>query len=171
MQKSEGSASRGAVSSTRIMEIVVAVLFMVVGAIVIADSIRVGNTWLDPVGPQAGYFPFYVGVIMSVASAITLLQAVLARKGYTKPFVDRGAFRQVLLVLLPSVVFVLAVGFIGIYVASAIFIGAFMVYFGRYGAIRTAVVSIAVPVVLFFMFEVWFLVPLPKGPIEDWLGL
>ena len=31
-------------------------------------------------------------------------------------------------------------------------------------------VAVAVPVLTFLMFEIWFLVPLPKGPLESFLG-
>ncbi len=62
------------------------------------------------------------------------------------------------------------VQYLGIYVASAIFIFAFMLLVGRERLVRALCVSIAVPLVLFLMFEVWFLVPLPKGPFELWLG-
>ena len=35
----------------------------------------------------------------------------------------------------------------------------------------TLPIAIGVPVVVYIVFERWFLMPLPKGPIEDWLGL
>ena len=59
---------------------------------------------------------------------------------------------------------------VGIYVASALFIAAFMIWRGRYGALPTLGASVGVPVILFLLFEVWFLVPLPKGPVERMLG-
>ena len=157
------------VVSTRTMEIVVAALFLVVGGIVMMDSLRIGAGWIDPDGPQAGYFPMRMGVIMSLASLVVLIQAVMAR-GPGKPFVDRHALKQVLLVLLPAVVYVAAVTVVGMYVSSAIYIAAFMMYMGGYKLPASAAVGLAVVLVLFFMFEIWFLVPLPKGPIEDMLG-
>jgi putative tricarboxylic transport membrane protein len=36
---------------------------------------------------------------------------------------------------------------------------------------KTAAVALGVSVVFFLLFEVWFKVPLPKGPLESWLGL
>jgi putative tricarboxylic transport membrane protein len=30
--------------------------------------------------------------------------------------------------------------------------------------------SVAVPLIAFFIFEKWFLVPMPKGPMEAWFG-
>jgi len=168
MQDNGNSAQSGLVS-TRTMEIVVALLFLVVAAIVIMDSRRIGAGWIDPDGPQAGYFPFRIGVIMGLASLVTLAQNIFARDG-RKPFVDRHAVGQVLIVLVPAAVYVLLLDHIGIYVDSAIYIAAFMLYMGRYRWITSAVVGIGVSIALFFMFEIWFLVPLPKGPLEEMLG-
>jgi hypothetical protein len=151
------------------MEIVVALLLIVVAAIVMMDSRRIGAGWVDPDGPQAGYFPFRIGVIMALASFVTLAQNIFARDG-RKPFVDRHAVGQVLIVLIPAAVYVLVLDYIGIYVASAIYIAAFMLYMGRYRVITSVAVGIGVSIALFFMFEIWFLVPLPKGPLEEMLG-
>ena len=164
-----GNSARGGLVSTRTMEIVVAILFLVVAAIVMMDSWRIGAGWIDPDGPQAGYFPFRIGAIMAMASLVTLAQSILARDGH-RPFVDRHALGQVLIVLVPAAVYVLVLEHIGIYVASAIYIAAFMMYMGGYRWITSVAVGIGVSVALFFMFEVWFLVPLPKGPLEEWLG-
>jgi putative tricarboxylic transport membrane protein len=169
MQDVSQPADKRTIVSTRTMEIVVAILFLVVGAIVMMDSMRIGAGWIDPDGPQAGYFPFRMGAIMSIASIVVLVQAVLAR-GAGRSFVDRHALKQVLLVLLPAAVYVVAVNFVGMYVSSAIYIAAFMMYMGGYKWHLSAAIGLAVVLVLFFMFEIWFLVPLPKGPIEDMLG-
>jgi putative tricarboxylic transport membrane protein len=168
MQDNGNSAHRSLVS-TRTMEIVVALLFLVVAGIVMMDSRRIGAGWIDPDGPQAGYFPFRIGAIMALASLVTLAQNIFARDG-RRPFVDRHALGQVLIVLVPAAIYVLVLNHIGIYVASAIYIAAFMMYVGRYPWYMSAAVGIGVSVVLFFMFEIWFLVPLPKGPLEDLLG-
>ena len=58
---------------------------------------------------------------------------------------------------------------LGIYAASAIFIFGFMMYVGRENIIKALGVSVIAPILLFLMFEKWFLVPLPKGPLEAWL--
>jgi hypothetical protein len=148
-------------------------------AIVISDSVRLGFGWQEGVGPAAGYFPFWVAVILGISSLVNLVTAV-ARPGEGESFVSLRPFGRVLAVLLPSFVYVALIGGfslgpisvpgIGIYVASAIFICGFMLAIGREGILKSVVISVAVPVVLFFMFEKWFLVPLPKGPLEAWLG-
>ena len=156
------------VISVKTVEIIVAVLFLVVAAIVIYDSNRVGFRWA-PDGPQAGYFPFYIGVIIAIASIATLLQVIFS-KDEDKPFVERRQFRAVLAVLIPMAIYVAGIYFLGIYVASALFIAIFMRWLGRFGWTKIAAISLLVPFGLFLMFEVWFLVPLPKGPLEALLG-
>jgi hypothetical protein len=42
---------------------------------------------------------------------------------------------------------------------------------GRYPWVTTLAVSVGVMAAFFLLFEVWFKLPLPKGPLESWLGL
>lgn len=155
--------------STKAVEIVVAAAILVLGLVVITDSRRVGAGWADE-GPQAGYFPFYIGLLLCFASAWTLWRALFAGKGTTGVFVSHKKLRLVLSVFIPSLIYVAAIYFIGIYVASALFIGAFMYWHGRFPWKKIIPVSLLVPVSVFLLFEIWFLVPLPKGPLEALIG-
>src|SRR5262245_29272968 len=165
--------------SNRTMEIVVALLLLGGSAIVIYDSVRLGFGWQEGVGPAPGYFPFWVSVILGVSSLVVLASALLGH-GSGEVFVSLRPFGRVLAVLLPAIVYVALIGGVslgpveapglGIYVASAIFIFAFMLAVGRENVFKALGVSVAVPVGLFFKFEKWFLVPLPKGPLEAMLG-
>jgi len=163
----EDRAHRGV--SAKTMEIVVALLTLALGLVVIYDSRRVGAGWAED-GPQAGYFPFYIGVILCIASVWTLWRTVFSGKAAAGVFVSHKKLRLVLSVFIPAVVYVAATYFIGIYVASAVFIGAFMYWHGRFAWTRIVPVSLSVPVSMFLLFEVWFLVPLPKGPLEALIG-
>ena len=164
-----------AVGSVRVWEIVVAVLFLVAGALVVYDSRRLGATW-ESDGPQAGYFPFYIGVIIIVASMINLITALgaKAKEAGDKPFVTREQLRMVLIVMVPYSLYVVLVDnpvySLGIYEASVVYIALFMRYLGKYTWLKIGVISVATMVAFFLMFEVWFKVPLPKGPIEALLG-
>ena len=155
--------------STRLVEIVVAGLFVALAILIMYDNWRIGARWASD-GPQAGYFPFYIGLIMFVASAATLITNVVNRSGARTEFVDRSQFRQVLQVLVPTIAFVGLIWVLGMYLAAAIFITFFMWRLGKYPLLRIVPVAILVPLFLFVMFEIWFLVPLPKGPIETSLG-
>jgi putative tricarboxylic transport membrane protein len=151
-------------------EIVVSALFLIAGALVIYDSVRLGSTWGDD-GPQPGYFPFYVGWIIVVASLVNLARGVLLKPEKNKPFVLAGQLKMVLTVLVPTALYAAAIIWIGIYAASIVFIGFFMRWLGKYAWWKVAAVSVGVMVAFYFIFEIWFKVPLPKGPIEAFLGL
>jgi putative tricarboxylic transport membrane protein len=176
----EDNADEGrALVSNRTMEIVVALLLLGGCAIVLYDSVRLGFGWQEGIGPAAGYFPFWIAVILGVSSLVILANALLGQ-GSGEVFVALRPFGRVLAVLLPSMVYVALIGGVsigpvdvpglGIYVASAIFIFAFMITVGRENILKSFGVSVFVPLALFFMFEKWFLVPLPKGPLEAMLG-
>jgi Tripartite tricarboxylate transporter TctB family len=162
--------------STRTMEFVVAALIMLFGALVVYDSLRLGAGWAED-GPQSGYFPFYIGLLLCVASLGTIAQVVFAqwkRRGQPvgsieeqrQLFVGWGPLKLVFSVLVPSLLYVLGVQLIGIYVASAIYIAVFMVWLGHYSWLKSATISVAVTAVLFAMFEIWFKVPLFKGTYD-----
>lgn len=165
---SEQSGDRAAFR-TRAAELAVAAGFFVLGAIVIYDSVRLGMRWIAD-GPQPGYFPFYLGVIICVSSVLTFVFALRMPEEKNKTFVERGQLKLVLSVLLPSMVYVGLVGWLGIYVSAVLFIALFMRWLGKYPWWKVAVVSVGTAVVFFLIFERWFLVPLPKGPVETLLG-
>jgi hypothetical protein len=162
-----------AAGSHRAWEIAVAAAFFVFGAVVAWDSRRIGAAWAED-GPQAGYFPFYIGLIICISSVANVISALGRGAKGARPFVTFGQLRMVLVVMAPSVVFVALIRnpiySLGIYEASAIFIAAFMRFLGKYPWHKVAAVSIGVMTVFFLMFEVWFKVPLPKGPIEALIG-
>ena len=163
-----GSRARGAVSE-RAVGAVAAIVFFLIGVVMIVDNYRIGAGWSRE-GPEAGYFPLRIGVIICVAAAVVLLQGLSGRGDARKVFVTFGRLRHVLAVLLPTIVFVLAIKFVGIYVASAIFIAAFMRVMDRFSWLKTIVISVGVSVALFWLFELQFTVPLPKGPLESMFG-
>ncbi|MEO7727909.1 MAG: tripartite tricarboxylate transporter TctB family protein [Burkholderiales bacterium] len=164
----EKQASRGAEQagiSTRTMDIVVAVLIFALGAIVVFDSYRLGSKWGSD-GPQSGYFPFYVGLLICISSLVTVVQALRTTSGEGGLFVAWGPLRLVLTVLIPAAVYVLGVQYVGLYIASAIYILIFMVVLGKYSWLRSIAVGVLVNVGFFLMFEVWFKVPLFKGDLD-----
>jgi len=157
-------------ASTRTLELVVSALLFALGALVIWDSVRLGAKWGDD-GPQAGYFPFYIGLLICLSTGVVFFRALGDKNKAAKVFVTRGQFALVLKMLVPSVVYVVFIKLLGIYVASTVFIAFFMKWLGKYPWAKTVGVALGVSVVFFLLFEVWFKVPLPKGPLESWLGL
>jgi hypothetical protein len=150
------------VMATFTAEGIVAVLIFILGAITIYGARQLGASWGED-GPEAGYFPFYVGLILCMVSVINFASGVFGKRRKTTPFVTLGPAKQVLLVFLPAVVYVGVLQLIGLYVASAIYIAFFMRFIGKYGTLKSVLTSVIVCAAFFVMFEVWFLVPLYKG--------
>lgn len=161
------SPEERAAASTRTLEVVVALAMLAIGSLVMWDSARIGASWGSD-GPQSGYFPFYIGLLMNAASMMNLWRGWRVDK--SDAFVSRAEWRRVLVVLLPMVAYVAVLQWTGIYLASAIFIAIFMRWQGQFGWLSSWATGVGTAVVLFCMFELWFMVPLIKGPIESALG-
>jgi len=164
-----GSESAGPSVRIVTMDLVVAALIFALGALVVVESYRLGSRW-GPDGPDAGYFPFYIGLLTCISSGVVFVQSLLRRKHDAKIFVRLDQFKQVLVILLPAAAYVLGIQLIGIYVPSAVFIGLFMKFAGGYSWLRSVVVGGAISVAAFLLFEIWFKIPLPKGPVENLIG-
>jgi putative tricarboxylic transport membrane protein len=154
--------------SQRAVEIGVAVAMLIFAGIVIYGALLAGINW-GAEGPRAGFFPFYVGVLILVASLFNLARVLMEPP--KRLFAEWGQLRQVVSVIVPMAIYVALVPWLGLYVSSLLLIAVFMKWLGRYGWGLVAALAVGVPVVAYLMFEKWFLVPLPKGPLEDWLGL
>ena len=166
MAEASGGGDRSAIT-VKAVECIVAAIIFAGGVLVIIDSLRLGHRWASD-GPQAGYFPFYIGVLLCVSSVFNLISAM--RDPHVRSFIMRGQAKLVLLVLIPLVIYVGLIALLGIYVASTLYIAVFMMWLGKYKWLKTAMVSVGVSFAFFLMFEVWFKVPLIKGPLETLLG-
>ena len=149
-------------------DIVCGVILAVVGLIVLVEGLRLGIGWSTD-GPEPGFFVFYLGVALCLSTGPIVLKAV-RRAAAAEPFVTSGQLRSVATVLLPAVVMVVLTHVIGLYVSGAVYLAAYMRLIGRHRWITTVLVAIAIPLTAFLIFEIWFLVPLPKGPLEARLG-
>jgi hypothetical protein len=169
--------------AAKTMEIAVALLLLAFGGTVVFDSVRLGASWGDD-GPQSGYFPFYIGLLLCLSALATLGRVAYddwKRRGQfagavaesRRLFVAWGPLRQVFAVLVPAAVYVLLIQLIGVYVASALYIAVFMAWLGKYSWLMSAAVALPVSAGLYAMFEIWFKVPLFKGSYDvlSWLGL
>ena len=165
----EGPGEPDDAFGSRGVELVVALLLMALAAVVMGDSLRIGAGWADD-GPQAGYFPFYIGLAMFVSSGWIAL-AHLRGSVRAATFARRSELRSVAQMFVPTCVYVVLIKLLGIYVASVLLIGWFMLRHGRHHPATTAGVALGVPIVFFVVFERWFVVPLPKGPLEALMGM
>jgi hypothetical protein len=151
------------------VDAITAVVIFAVGVVMMVDSYRIGAGWAVD-GPESGYFPMRIGFILCFASLVVALRSLFGKQRNLEIFVSRERFKPVLLVLLPTALYVLAIQLLGIYVASTLFIAAFMRVMDKSSWLKTLLVSVGVNALLFWMFEMQFKVPLPKGPLEALFG-
>ncbi|HEX7127244.1 MAG TPA: tripartite tricarboxylate transporter TctB family protein [Thermodesulfobacteriota bacterium] len=148
-------------------DLVTATILLILAAVVVWDSYELGIAW-GPGGPGSGFFPFWMGLIMIGCCLGIIAQALRRPEG--KPFIAREGIAPVLKVLGPAVGFVVLIQFVGLYVSAAVYLAVYMRWIGRHSWPTVAGVALAFAVIAFFVFETWFLVPMPKGPVESWLG-
>jgi hypothetical protein len=151
----------------RTADLVTAVVLLLLGAVVLYDATRLGYGWSTD-GPQSGFFPFWMAVLMVLCCVAIIVQAL--RRAPRGTFVTAERLRPVLKVFWPAAAMVLVTGFLGLYVASALYLGFYMRWVGRHSWRAVVALAVGIPVVTFLIFEQWFLMPLPKGPLEHWWG-
>ena len=158
-----------AVASSRGVEIAVSLLLVALALTLGIDNWRTGISW-DSTGPQAGYFPFYLCVILAGASLYGLLGAALARPETSETFVTRAQLRRVMAVFVPTLLFCLATQFLGMYVASFLLIASFMRMVGRIALWKSLLTAFLFTAIMFVTFDIAFDVIMPKGPLEAAFG-
>jgi len=163
-EPADAAGSRPLLKNCSVDRVVAAVLF-IVGAVVVVEARRLGAGWTTD-GPGAGYFPFYIGLIVCISALGIIYQSLAASTRDDDVFVDREQMGRVLSVLVPAAVYVLCIWFLGLYIASAVYIALFMVILGKYSPLKSGVLAVIVIAVFFMMFEVWFKVPLYKGTLD-----
>jgi putative tricarboxylic transport membrane protein len=156
--------------SHKTVEIAVALMTLAFGIIILIGSLQVGINW-GVEGPRPGFFPFYIALFIIVASIYNLVQAMTLGGIRSGLFSTWEQLRRVMSVVVPATAYVALVPFLGMYVSSMLLIGFFMIWLGKYSAWKTLPIAVGVPVVVYIVFERYFQIALPKGPIEYWLGL
>lgn len=160
---------QGRGASQRSVELVAALALLAFAALLIVDAVRLGIGWADD-GPRSGYFPFRIGLALAACSGWLVVRQLMRWSATRELFASTAQLRDVAAVLVPLLAYVASIAWLGIYVPSALLIAWFMRRQGGYTWARVAPVALGVALALFFMFERWFVQPLPKGPLERWLG-
>ncbi len=150
--------------STHTVQAMVGAVLLALGLVVMVQSRKLGAGWTDD-GPGAGYFPFYIGLILALASVAMVVDAWPRKGRRAEVFADPQKLRRVGAILGPALLYVLAVQGAGLYLASAVYIALFMRLLGRYSWVRSLLVALAVTGVFYCLFELWFKVPLFKGSL------
>lgn len=162
-------ANSPVVTSNRIVDVAVCLLLLALAVTLGWDNWRTGAGW-ESTGPQPGYFPFYLSIILAGASLYGLAAAFLSRKEAKETFVTQAQLRRVMAVFVPTVLFVLATQFLGLYVASFLLISGFMYFVGQIAWWKSLLTALVFTAAMFITFDVAFDVIMPKGPLEAALG-
>jgi hypothetical protein len=167
--REERAAPARAVASARAVNTGVSLALLAFAALMGFDNWRSGAGWASD-GPKAGYFPFYLSLLLGAASLYGLVKSVLDRQGSAAPFVNSDQLRRVMQVLVPTFLFCLFTQWLGIYVASFLLIAGFMRYVGEIAWWKSLLTSFLFALAMFVTFDVAFDVIMPKGPLEALLG-
>ena len=162
-------ADSPAVTDVRVVDITVSLLLIALAATLGYDNWRTGIAW-DSTGPQAGYFPFYLSVILAGSSLYGLIAAWRSRKEAAETFVTRAQLWRVTAVFVPTLLFCLATQFLGLYVASFLLIAAFMRLVGKIALWKSLLTAFLFTAITFVTFDIAFDVIMPKGPLEAAFG-
>jgi putative tricarboxylic transport membrane protein len=154
---------------SRSVDIVVLLLLLALACLLGWDSARVGNSWGDD-GPQAGYFPFYLSILMGAACLYGLVRLLASPQAESDGFINRDQLSRVMKVLAPTLAFVIATDFLGLYVASFLLVTGFMWWIGKIALWKSLLTGFLFTAAMFLTFEIAFNVIMPKGPLEAAFG-
>lgn len=158
-----------AVVSSGTVEIIVCLLLLALAVTLGFDNWRTGASW-DSTGPEAGYFPFYLSIVLGCGSIYGVIAALLARRAVSETFVTRAQARRVMAVFVPTLLFCLVTQFLGLYVASFLLIAGFMRAIGKIALWKSLLTAFLFTAIMFVTFDIAFDVIMPKGPLEAAFG-
>jgi hypothetical protein len=149
---------------------VFAALLLLGAALLIPQALKLTVTWTS-IGPGSGFFPFWlvVGVLFHAALILVRSLRVPVPPGRAAPFIERESVRPLLIVFLPMVAVISVIRYFGLYLGGALYLAGYMIFVGRQRWVTVLLVSVLLPLALFFIFERWFLLPMPKGTLLEYL--
>ena len=149
------------------MEVAVAATLAAFSGAVILGSLQLAHGW-GATGPESGYFPLRLGALLMIVSVLLLVQAV--RKPVEGTFATGEQLRRTASMFVPTALLVAAMPFTGLYVAACVYLVYMARTHGKFAWWKSVLFGLASTAVFFGVFELWFGVPLVKGPLETWLG-
>ena len=154
-------------------EAICGLIILAIGIVAIYDARRYGIFGWGAAGPEPGLYPFFLGVGMVVGSLVILGQANLRarRREPDAPFIPPGGLKPILCVAIPAALMLFLTEFIGLYLASGLYLAVYMRWIGKHRWITVAACSILIPLAGYIMFDKWFLIPVPEGSLTSRLGL
>jgi putative tricarboxylic transport membrane protein len=165
----EAATPSPAVIGTRSVDIIVYLMLIALAGLLGYDNWKTGASW-EADGPQAGYFPFYLSVLLAAASLFGLVDKLFVARNDGETFVNREQFTRVMQVFVPTLLFCVLMQWLGLYVASFILIAGFMWIVGRIALWKSALTAFLFSIIMFVTFDIAFDVIMPKGPLEAAFG-
>jgi putative tricarboxylic transport membrane protein len=156
-------------ATMRAADAIMASLLLALGLLVLSSAVRMGIGWGSD-GPESGFVPFWLAIVLVLCCGWIIVRALRRREAAVRRFATREQLVCVLKVLLPATAMIVATPFLGLYLAGTLYMSAYMRLVGKHSWALSVALPVAMTLAVFFVFERWFLVPLPKGPIEAWLG-
>jgi putative tricarboxylic transport membrane protein len=163
------AADSPAVATTRTVDIVVQLVLLALALLLAYDNYRTGMGW-DATGPQAGYFPFYLSMLLAGACVFGVAKEFVSRAHAGEAFVRRDQFKRVIQVFVPTLAFCLLTQWLGIYIASFLLVAGFMKFIGRIAVWKALLTAVLFSLAMFVTLEIAFDVIMPKGPVEAFFG-
>ncbi len=144
--------------------VAIAALLVALAVLVIVDAVRLGFRWGND-GPESGFFPFWLGVVLLVCAVIELSEVLVQRHRHTpsRRLMPPGAWKPIGWVIAPAVGMVVATELVGLHLAAALYLAFYMRAVGKIRWSTTVAVAVLVPAILYVAFDRLFLVPMPQG--------
>jgi hypothetical protein len=155
-------------------ETATALMTMAFGLVIVKGALEFGIGW-DSSGPQPGAFPFYIGMLVALASLGTILLTLSKRYAgdvaLQASILDGEKARRVGAFLLPLIGFVVLSVTLGMYVATIVYLVFTMRFQGGYGWLVSLATAIGTAAFFYLALEKFFQIGLLKGPLEALIGL
>ncbi len=142
-----------------------AAAIVLIAAVAMFDSRRVFGVQLGSspgdVGPS--WYPFWSAALMGVAAVYVGFRAMTVPQPTESPFAGRESVTSVLKLIIPMFVYAFSFQYVGFYVATAIYMGFFAWYLGKYKWWGILAAGVITPLAVYLLFEVAFRLTLPKS--------
>ena len=161
-------------------QVATAAAIIVIAAVAMFDSRAAFNPSVGTAPGDVGsrWYPFWAAAIMAVASLIVVYRSLVTPQPAEGVFAGRASIIAVLKLAVPMLVYATLIGGIepgdvtllpalGFYIATALYLGFFAAYIGRYRWFWIPVIAVSFPLVIFLAFELGFRVGLPKSFLYD----
>jgi len=129
--------------------------------------------WEKGLGPQAGWFPFWLAVIMLICSLIVLIPKLInaAREGLKdEPLMSVEGFMAIMRALIPMVIYVVTLPWLGFYLGSMLYLIYYIRAVGKHSWTLSLLTGTIFSVSVFLIFEKALKLTLAKGFIEPILN-